>query len=105
MTQVEFPFVEHGIVVSAVFDKYGITPTKASEIVSIGKGAIGNWKSGRKAIPFKHASKLADHYGFCVYEFYPVNEACKGSTITIRKGDGDSEPDFQYKPAKDWPKR
>jgi len=90
-----------------VIDKYNVKQAQLNsmEEIAVSRQTVNDWFNGRAVIPLGYAMVIADHYGFCVYEFYPVNNACKGSTITIRKGSGDSEPDFQYKPAKDWPKR
>lgn len=101
--------VKRQIDINILARRHGFTQPEVITLTGLPKSNVSNWfregEDNRRPVPFKWACVIADNWNFCVYEFYPVNEACKGSTITIKKGDGKSEPNFQYKPAKDWPKR
>jgi len=91
-----------GAHVRSVMNRHGIRQKHVADYLKHSPGSVGNWFTGVRPMPHDHACAISDHYGFCVYEFYPVNNACKGSTITIKKGEGNSEPEFEYKPVRAW---
>ncbi len=77
-------------------ERHGFSRAQVRELADVSATTIMKWYKGELPVSDKYARLIADKFGFCVYEFWEVNDAYAGADISITKRRRKGQPKFKY---------